>query len=66
MPDEEDRRDRLHDSIRQIVTTRERTPRSPGWAAAWRRTLFRYVAQMQAPSRDASALDEASPERTED
>lgn len=43
MATEDSRRDRLHDSIRQIVVTRERTPRSPNWAAAWRRTLLRYV-----------------------
>lgn len=46
MPTEDDRRDRLHDSIRQIVVTRERTPRSPNWALAWRRTLLKYVDQL--------------------
>ena len=45
--DPDDREERLHESIRQIVVTRERTPRSPGWAAAWRRTLLRYVDQLQ-------------------
>ncbi|MCC7353830.1 MAG: DUF1992 domain-containing protein [Anaerolineae bacterium] len=32
----------LADGVRQIVSTRERTPRSPRWDAAWKRTLFRF------------------------
>ncbi|NLT42426.1 MAG: hypothetical protein GXX93_07110 [Anaerolineae bacterium] len=49
MPGPDDRTEQLHESIRQIVVTRERTPRSPNWAAAWRRTLLRYVDQLNRP-----------------
>ena len=31
----------LAEGVRQIVSARERTPRSPRWDAAWKRTLFR-------------------------
>jgi hypothetical protein len=31
---------RLAEGVRQIVSARERTPRSPRWDAAWKRTLF--------------------------
>jgi hypothetical protein len=41
------RQELLRDGIRLIVSTRERTPRSPRWAEAWRRTLFRYVRQLE-------------------
>ncbi len=54
MATEDGRRDRLHDSIQQIVVTRERTPRSPNWAAAWRRTLLKYVDQLNRRSPEAS------------
>jgi hypothetical protein len=33
---------RLADGVRQIVSARERTPRSPRWDAAWKRTLFHF------------------------
>lgn len=41
-PDEQEaKRERLAEGVRQIVSARERTPRSPRWDAAWKRTLFR-------------------------
>ncbi len=50
---EERWRQELSDSVRRIVVSRERTPRDPRWAAAWRRTLFRYVDRLnQPPSHD--------------
>ena len=35
-------RERLEHGVRQIVTSRERTPRDPRWHRAWWRTLLRY------------------------
>ena len=43
----EERRRELKEAIRAIVVTRERTPRNPRWAEAWRRNLFRYVRELQ-------------------
>lgn len=45
-------REQLRDSVRQIVVTRERTPRSPAWASAWRHTLFRYMDRIEDLNRD--------------
>ncbi|MGI6208388.1 MAG: hypothetical protein ACOYEW_09235 [Anaerolineae bacterium] len=59
----DDRRHMLKESVRQIVVTRERTPRSPLWAAAWRRTLFRYVGALRDPEADE---DGRRPERRRD
>ncbi len=39
---------RLADGVRQIVSARERTPRSPRWDAAWKRTLFRFNERLRA------------------
>ncbi|MHB0876182.1 MAG: hypothetical protein ACYC5O_09075 [Anaerolineae bacterium] len=41
------RREQMGEAVRSIVVTRERTPRNPRWAAAWRRTLFRYVDELE-------------------
>jgi len=40
------RREQMGEAVQAIVVTRERTPRNPRWAAAWRRTLFRYVDEL--------------------
>ena len=37
---------RLEAGVRQIVTTRERTPRAPQWSRAWWRTLVKYNRQL--------------------
>jgi len=34
--------ERLEQGVKQIVTSRERTPRAPRWHRAWWRTLVRY------------------------
>jgi hypothetical protein len=51
----------MTESVRQIITTRERTPRDPRWASAWRRTLFRYLAEL----RRGEGRCQAPPERQE-
>jgi len=43
----ETKRNALSDALRLIVTSRERTPRSPRWALAWKRALFRYASELQ-------------------
>jgi hypothetical protein len=45
-----ERQQELREAIKAIVVTRERTPRSPRWAAAWRRSLFRYVEELNSLS----------------
>lgn len=40
------RREQMGEAVQAIVVTRERTPRNPRWAAAWRKTLFRYVGEL--------------------
>lgn len=53
MPDD-GRRRQMKEAVRQIVVTRERTPRSPRWAAAWRRALLRYVSELEASEPERS------------
>lgn len=38
----------LGDSVRQIITARERTPRNPRWSAAWWRTMTRFNSRLAA------------------
>ena len=56
------KREQMGESVRLIVTARERTPRSPRWASAWRRTLFRYLAALRSDGErqvgDSGARDE--------
>ncbi|NPV08659.1 MAG: hypothetical protein HPY83_11970 [Anaerolineae bacterium] len=49
----------MKEAVRQIVVTRERTPRGPRWAAAWRRVLLRYVGELE--RRKARPLDAVPP-----
>jgi len=61
--DEDERsteRDRLKFSVKQIVTSRERTPRDPRWHRAWWRTLVRYNRRLSDLRQDE---DEHNPTR---
>jgi hypothetical protein len=52
-----ERQRELREAIRAIVVTRERTPRSPRWAAAWRRNLFRYVEELGRLAGDSGSCE---------
>jgi len=58
--DAERKRGQLRDSVRLIVASRERTPRNPRWSLAWRRTLFRYIGQLQLLEKERLETNDAS------
>jgi hypothetical protein len=37
----------LYELSRSIVTTREMTPRNPRWQRTWKKTLLRYIDELQ-------------------
>ncbi|MGC8825852.1 MAG: hypothetical protein ACP5TV_02465 [Anaerolineae bacterium] len=52
----------LEEGIRKIVTSRERTPRSPQWNRAWWRTLVRYTMRLSELRRQSPAADQPTQE----
>lgn len=54
VPDEEERRERMAETVRQVVTRRERAPRSPRLERALKRLIWRYT-------RERGSAAEASP-----
>lgn len=58
------KRQMLSNSVRDIVTSRERTPRTPQWAIAWRRTLMRYVDEIHRLDTEGNTQAENSPENS--
>ena len=52
--------ERLEEGVKQIVSSRERTPRSPRWHRAWWRTLVRYNRRQVTRADDAA--EETQPE----
>lgn len=43
VPGEEERRERMAETVRQVVTRRERAPRSPRLERALKRLIWRYT-----------------------
>jgi hypothetical protein len=62
----------LQEGVKQIVVTRERTPRNPRWQRAWWRTLQRYTTRLNelheqtGPSHDAGAPPQPGPKGTDE
>ena len=48
-PDEEERRARMAEAVRQVVTRRERAPRSPRLERALKRLIWRYTQEQDRP-----------------
>jgi hypothetical protein len=59
----DDRRARMADTVRQIVTRRERAPRSPRLERALKRLIWRYTLEQE--GRRPSAPDRAETEKPE-
>jgi len=61
----------LQEGVKQIVVTRERTPRNPRWQRAWWRTLQRYntrlseLREQAGPSADAGAPSQSQRKGTD-
>lgn len=56
----------LEEGIRKIVTSRERTPRSPQWNRAWWRTLVRYTARLSELRRQSPAAGQSADQPTQE
>lgn len=56
----------LEEGIRKIVTSRERTPRSPQWNRAWWRTLVRYTARLSDLRRQSPAAGQSTDQPTQE
>lgn len=56
----------LEEGIRRIVTSRERTPRSPQWNRAWWRTLVRYTARLSELRRQSPAAGQSTDQSTQE
>jgi hypothetical protein len=56
----------LEEGIRKIVTSRERTPRSPQWNRAWWRTLVRYTARLSELRRQSPDAGQSTDQPTQE
>lgn len=56
----------LEEGIRRIVTSRERTPRSPQWGRAWWHALMRYTERLSELRRQVPAGEPSYPSERED